>query len=1344
MEQHTIINSFPAHIALLDCDGMIISVNDDWKNFPPAKIDEKICEGIGINYREVCRTSSECCSEEGDTVARGVANVLSGQMANFSHEYRCNLSANESWLRVSATPILDEKRNINGAMLMFLDITEEKIRQIERQQLLYDLGERVKELTGLHGAALLLRQDDLPIETVIKKFAELMPPAWQYPEHTGAFVQYGDVCHQTSKFSLTPWIQEQSFRTRDGKKGCLKVSYDVPMPAFEEGPFFKEERNLINSLAELLCSHLDRRIALERLRASEEQYRFLFEKNPNPMWVFDKETEKFLAVNETAIEKYGYGRQEFLDISVSHLRVKNGDDDKVSFSNSDEVNPCGFRQQQSHRLKNGQEIWVDVHARNIQFRGRPACLASAVDVTKQRKAQLALLESESRFRRLLESVGDGIRGIDLDGNIIFENPAAQLLLESSKSQNIGKHDHELIHHHHADGRPYPKEDCPVHHTMQDGKTRRVSDDVYFRADGSSFPVEYTCAAIKDERGVISGAVIVFKDISERIQLLAREQEALKAADAASRYYRSLFEYAPGNYVVLTPDEYRIVGVSQAYLDATKTTREQLYGKCILECFSSDPQDPHVNAMANLKASLDRVKATNRADVMSVQKHPIRLPQSEGGDYQVRYWNPVSCPVPGPDGQLAFILHRVEDVTDYFLWKEQRGEGEPAKIELASRQEMLEADIVLRSNELRKANEQLAESQALLKVASKLSKVGGWRVTLPEMIIHWSDEVRKIHEVPFDYLPSLDEAINFYLPEYREIVSESFKECLQNGTPFEIQCQLLSSKGNLIWVCSAGEAVRNEQGEIIAVHGAFQDITEQKIAVERIRASEERFRLVARATKDAIWDWDTKENSLWWSEGLRSLFGYEMDDDIRTVESWRNLMHSDDKERVLTKINEVDETAQDFYSVEYRFRRKNGTHAEVLERGFLIRDDAGRVVRIIGAMSDMTEIKSLQAQLAQSQKMEAIGQLAGGVAHDFNNLLTIITGFTEFVVATLPAESDERSMLGSVLDAANRATNLTRQLLAFSRKQLLSPQIVDLNQIVENLQKMLGRLIGEDIVFNTILDPRSSQIKVDPGQIEQVIINLAVNARDAMPQGGRLTIETRNIVISANQLNPGSDLIPGNYIEMSITDTGTGMGKDTMDHIFEPFFTTKDLGKGTGLGLATVFGIIKQSDAYIDVKSQLGKGTTFRILFPAVREAAKKSSPLSRLAKSGNERVLLVEDEDSVRKIVRMALENYGYTVLEASNGKEALSLFRKHSYKINLLITDVVMPEMSGRELVEILRESTSDIKVLYMSGYTDDAIVRHGIVDSTDAFIQKPFSPLKLARTVRNVMDGIVKTSEF
>jgi len=405
----------------------------------------------------------------------------------------------------------------------------------------------------------------------------------------------------------------------------------------------------------------------------------------------------------------------------------------------------------------------------------------------------------------------------------------------------------------------------------------------------------------------------------------------------------------------------------------------------------------------------------------------------------------------------------------------------------------------------------------------------------------------------------------------------------------------------------------------------------------------------------------------------------------------------------------------------------------------VRDGDGLLKHWVGTLSDITGRKLLESQHQQSQKMEAVGRLAGGIAHDFNNLLTIINGYSELLLQDLPPGDPTRELLVEIHKAGTRSAGLTQQLLAFSRQQVLTPCVLDLNEIAEETEKMLRRVIGEDILLVTSLAPDLGKVKADAGQIEQVLLNLAVNARDAMPKGGRLLIETRNVELDQTHAITNPEVVPGSYVLLAISDTGLGMSPEVKAKIFEPFFTTKGLGRGTGLGLATVYGIVRQSAGHLEVFSQVGSGTSFHIYLPRAEEALsempKKSS--YQAPPQGNETILLVEDEDGVRELTRHVLAGCGYTVLDVVDGHEALALAESRTGAIDLLITDVVMPGLGGPVVAQHISRRFPGIRVLFVSGYTDDVVFRHGLSEQGVNFLQKPFSPPELAAKVRDVLDA-------
>ena len=405
-------------------------------------------------------------------------------------------------------------------------------------------------------------------------------------------------------------------------------------------------------------------------------------------------------------------------------------------------------------------------------------------------------------------------------------------------------------------------------------------------------------------------------------------------------------------------------------------------------------------------------------------------------------------------------------------------------------------------------------------------------------------------------------------------------------------------------------------------------------------------------------------------------------------------------------------------------------------GYPIFNVRGEITQVIEYNIDITERKNLEDQLRQGQKLEAIGSLASGVAHDFNNLLTTILGYGELGLMKLAKDDPQREKLEAIYEAGHKASTLTRQLLAFSRKQVLEMKVINLNELLENLARMLRRVIGEDIQIKMHLEPSAGNIMADPGQIEQIVMNLAINARDAMLHGGYITIETQEVSLDEEYCKHHADVEPGTYVVFYITDNGTGMSPEIMDKIFDPFFTTKAKGAGTGLGLSTVYGIVKQHNGHIYVYSELGRGTTFKIYFPKVKKVADENHRKTYTAmEGGTETILVADDEPSIRKLVRDTLEPLGYTIIEAANGEEALELYNRSAKKIDLLLTDVVMPKMTGKKLADSLSKQHPDLKILYMSGYTDNVIVHQGVLDDNIEFINKPLVPSLLTKKIREVL---------
>ena len=570
------------------------------------------------------------------------------------------------------------------------------------------------------------------------------------------------------------------------------------------------------------------------------------------------------------------------------------------------------------------------------------------------------------------------------------------------------------------------------------------------------------------------------------------------------------------------------------------------------------------------------------------------------------------------------------------------------------------------------------------------------------------------------------------PGDRPAVFEQAAKSLQGEATPPLEHRILHKDGSVRWIRNTIVMRKNDQGQVDYYDGLVNDITERRLA-------EEERMLLATAIEqaaEAIVITDIQGDIEYVNPAFERVTSYESKEVIgrnpRVLKSGKH--DSSFYQKMWTTLLSGEAWTGHFIN-----RKKDQTLYEEEASISPVRDATGALAHFVAVKRDVTREVSLEEQLRQSQRMEAIGQLAGGIAHDFNNLLTAILGYSGMVASHMTPDDPLLKNVREIEKAGRVAADLTRQLLAFSRRQVLQPKVLDINEVVANLDKMLRRVLGEDVELVTLFGFDLGRIKVDPGQMEQIIMNLAVNARDAMPKGGKLTIETANVELDEAYALNHVAVRPGSYVMLAVSDSGHGMDVETQSHVFEPFFTTKEVGKGTGLGLSTVYGIVKQSGGNIWVYSEPGQGTVFKIYLPRIEDVVSSLDPGDQPVEElgGTETVLLVEDEPAVRKLARIVLEKNGYTILEADRGGEALRIAAEEEGPIHILVTDVVIPQLSGRQLAERIEAIRPCTKVLYMSGYTGNAIIHHGVLDQGIAFLQKPFTPLGLLRKVREVLDA-------
>jgi PAS domain S-box-containing protein len=678
------------------------------------------------------------------------------------------------------------------------------------------------------------------------------------------------------------------------------------------------------------------------------------------------------------------------------------------------------------------------------------------------------------------------------------------------------------------------------------------------------------------------------------------------------------------------------------------------------------------------------------------------------------------PMIGENGRIVGAIHYLSDITS-------AKEAERSAILQSVHQQELSGRLVSLMNNVPGAVYRGLRDWSLVFIGADVKRITGYA---PEELLSGAAKWKELIH-----------------PDDLDSVRQSFREAAHGKLRvLRVEYRVLHKDGGIRWLEDRRQLVYDPDGKFAYVDGLLLDITDQKRSEEELRSTYEKLQAVVEASPLAITALDREGKVSMWNRAAERMTGWTEGEAI----GMRLPIVPEEKMSEFQALLGRARGGEPLSGVEVRRQKKDGSPIDVSIWTSPLRDRRGEVTAIMAVLADVTgrrqmeeALRNSEEQLRQSQKMEAIGLLAGGIAHDFNNLLTAIRGYSDLLLQRLDGGSQMRRDVEEIRKAGERAASLTRQLLAFSRKQVLQPKVLDLNAVVAGMDNMLRRLIGEDIDLVAVLKPGLWNVRADPCQVEQVVMNLAVNARDAMPRGGKVTIEIANVELDGPYVRRHAVVMPGPYVMLAISDTGTGMDEVTKSRLFEPFYTTKDKGKGTGLGLSTVYGIVKQSGGYIWAYSELGKGTAFKVYFPRFGstgpEAAREGAPGS--APHGRETVLVVEDEEVVRALVRDILEGSGYTVLTASDGEEAQSVGRGHNAAIHLIVTDVVMPRMGGREAAETLAPHLPGVKVLYMSGYTNEAIVRHGVLDPGIPFLEKPFTPDALLRKVRRVLDPPVES---
>ena len=1066
------------------------------------------------------------------------------------------------------------------------------------------------------------------------------------------------------------------------------------------------------------------------------------------------------------------------------------------------------------------------------------------DITDQKKSAEQMKLLASQLTTTFESITDAFFTLDADWRCTYINREAERILQKTRAEMVGR---------------------DIWCTFPDARGTTFERE-YRRA------VEAQITAVFEEYypplnlwlevrayPSIQGLAVYFTDIGERRRLeeeraaaLARERAAREEAEAAKAHFRKLFEFLPGLYVVLTPEDFRIVAVSDGFLHVTRRTREEITGRSLFEVFPDDPKEPDASGSRNLRASLERVKRSGRADSMPLQRYPVPRPESEGGGFEERFWSPFNSPVFGPGGELAYIINRSEEVTEFVRLRQRAGARKNGQRTLETKLERMEAELVVRATDVMKLSEQLQirEEQfrgMFVNAATGIATMNAKQQFLQAnpvfcAIIGYTEE--ELRSMEFGSLsvkedrPQHDRALNGLLT-------------YQTGTT-RIEARYVTKTGAVIWINGNLSAVRASKDNPLYFIVVLQDITWRKEAEFALQQREQHYRLLFSRNPQPMWVFDretkrflavnlaaiekygyteeefltmsiedmrppeeipnlhasfllltlgSKNVGMWrhrtksgqiidvevfadeiefadrparlilsndvterlraqsqiaeqaalidqandaiivrdmddvirfWSKGAERLYGWTAAEAIGR--SNRELMGGP-SEKLAESIRALQETGD--WTGERESVTKDGRNVVVATRWSLLRHESGQPRAVLAIQSDVTENKKIQAQFLRAQRLESIGTLAGGIAHDLNNLLSpIIMGMGLLKMGSISPE--DRGIIDTVESSAERGTQLVKQVLSFARGVEGLRVTLNVAQLINEVELIIANTFPKNITLKINIPSDVGLIVGDPTQLNQVLLNLCVNARDAMPSGGQLKLAARNEEFDEQYVATHPGMVQGRYVVIEVADSGIGIPKEIIDRIFEPFFTTKELGKGTGLGLSTTLGIVRSHGGLVNVQSEPGKGSTFRIHLPL--QSQKKYVAVTQtenrpLPRGNGQWILFVDDEASIRTITQHTLEAFGYRVITAEDGAAAISLFVANRHKIALLITDLMMPVMDGHVLIAAIRHLDEQLPVIASSGLQahDDSAkmmsvrVRH--------FIAKPYSTETLLRTVETAL---------
>ncbi len=1020
----------------------------------------------------------------------------------------------------------------------------------------------------------------------------------------------------------------------------------------------------------------------KQAQKSERHYRSILKAAMDGYWLTNT-AGRLLEVNDAYCRMSGYSENELLDMHIADLEASESPE-MVAQHMQKLISKGADRFETRHRRKDGTVFDVEV---SIQYRidegGQSVCFLR--DITERKKSREAIGKERDHVRNILNTVQAIIVALDREGNITLINPKGCHLLGYTEKELVGQQWFTKV---------LPQPDAmdtvyPVFQKIMAGEMEGVDyfENPVLTRDGTRRYIAWHNTTMYDDKGTITGVLSAGEDITERRQAQLKqkklESQLINAVDLA---HLGPWEYDFQTDLFTFTDHFYKIFRTTVDLAGGYSMSSAEYAERFIH-----PADRHLIA--------EEIRRCVESSDLNFSRQ---------FEHRIIY----------ADGQAGYISVR------YFAVKDDRG--------VTVRSYGVNQDITA----LKKAYEELKQSHEKMKLAADSACFGIWDYHVAENRLDWDDWMFRLYGVRRETFSGAYAAWQTGLhPEDRERMDKEVEQALRGEKEFDTQFRIIRPDGQVRIIKAHASVSHDTNGSPVHMIGVNYDITERTSAIDALKESEERFKALHNASFGGIAIHD-KGLILECNNGLSEITGYAYEELIGM--NGLSLISEDTREMVIKNIETGFEKPYEAEGV-----RKSG---ELYPLRLEARNIPfkGKIARVV-EFRDITEIKraesereELETKLRQAQKMESVGRLAGGVAHDFNNMLGVIIGHADMALEEVSQTSTLSVSLREIRAAGERSADLTRQLLAFARKQTIAPRVIDLNETVHGMLNMLERLIGEDIDLQWLPGKDVWPVKVDPSQIDQILANLCVNARDAIIGVGAISIQTATVEINENSCVDLADSTPGEYVLLAVSDNGCGMDDEMLSKIFEPFFTTKDPGQGTGLGLATVYGAVKQNEGFLDVQSELGTGTTFTIYFPRYRDKEEmlEKEPRDLAAERGHETILLVEDETAILNMTKMMLEKLGYLVLAAKSPAEAIQQAQEYVGRIHLLITDVVMPEMNGRDLARNILSLYPNIKRLFMSGYPANIISPHGVLEGGVNFIQKPFSRDQLSVKVRQVLD--------